>query len=86
MKLQFQPTRRQQQGMAVIVVVALLGILLVYVGANVRSLSGLGQELKLLERQHLQRWIARAITTSAPALQLPAATTNATHAARQLPR
>lgn len=46
---------RAQRGVAVIVVLALLAIILLYIGANARTLYFLGRELKLIERQQLQR-------------------------------
>lgn len=47
--------RQAQRGVAVIVVLALLAIILLYIGANARTLYYLGRELKLIERQQLQR-------------------------------
>lgn len=47
--------RRRESGMAVIVVLALVSILLLYVACNIRTLSNLGQELKLLERRQIRR-------------------------------
>jgi hypothetical protein len=64
------PTRRAaQRGVAVIVVLALLAIILLYVGANARTLYYLGRELRLIERQQLQR-LAQPLprTNSLPAI------------------
>ena len=47
--------RRAQRGVAVIVVLALLAIILLYIGANARTLYYLGRDLKLIERQQLRR-------------------------------
>ena len=47
--------RRGERGSAVIVVIALLAIVLLYLGANVRTLNSLGRELKLIERQQTRR-------------------------------
>jgi len=47
--------RRAQQGTAMIVVLALLALLLIYVLANIRTLSSLGRELKLLDQRQTQR-------------------------------
>jgi len=66
MRLLVHQPRRRQQGMAVIVVLALLGIMLLYVGANTRSLRDLGRELKLLERQQIKRLNSRTAFTNAP--------------------
>lgn len=46
---------RRQSGSAVIVVMALLAIILIYVAGNLRTLTNLGRELKLLERQQIHR-------------------------------
>jgi hypothetical protein len=47
--------RRGQNGSAMIVVLALLALLLIYVLANIRTLSSLGRELKLLDQRQTQR-------------------------------
>ncbi|MEI6392980.1 MAG: hypothetical protein WCT12_17980 [Verrucomicrobiota bacterium] len=47
--------RRREEGMAVIVVIAILAILLVYVAGNIRALYCLGAELRLVEKQQKQR-------------------------------
>jgi hypothetical protein len=49
------PPKRRQSGSAVVVVIALLAILLVYVAGNIRTLSNLARELRLLERQQIRR-------------------------------
>ena len=78
--------RRQQDGMAVIVVLALLAIILVYVAGNIRSLYCLGAELKLVERLQKQRLqaaaavaIARTNSTPQPAAGLPKPATTPNH-------
>lgn len=71
MNLSLSSTRRHEQGVAVIVVLALLAILLLYVTANVRSLRIMSQEIKLVEQRQLRHWSATAITPP------PAAATNA---------
>ena len=76
MKLLAHPHQRRQQGVAVIVVLALLSIMLLYVLANSRSLYDLGCELRLLEKQQIKRMNARMGNTNAPTAQLPAAGTN----------
>ena len=76
MKINAHGSRRRggQDGMAVIVVLALLAIMLIYIAANLRTLSSLGAELKLLEKQQMQLWRSKAAhvetvsTDSAPAL------------------
>jgi hypothetical protein len=71
-------SKRRQGGSAVIVVLALLAIILVFVGANLRSLSTLGRELKLIEQQQTRRLskvsvavppAGSVIETNAPAIQ-----------------
>ena len=59
-----------QRGVAVIVVLALLAIILLYVGANARTLYYLGREIKLIERQQIRR-LAKPLprTNSIPAIQ-----------------
>ena len=42
-----------------IVVIALLALVLVFIGANVRALDNLGRELRLVERQQKHRLEAR---------------------------
>ena len=59
-------SRRRQSGSAVIVVIALLAILLVYVAGNIRTLSNLGRELRLLERQQTRRLQGAALRTNLP--------------------
>lgn len=58
----FNPRARRrrpgEQGSAVIVVMALLVILLIYLAANVRTLSNLTRELRLVERQQTNRLAA----------------------------
>jgi len=44
-----------QRGVAVIVVLALLAIILLYISANARTLYYLDREIKLIERQQIQR-------------------------------
>ena len=65
---------RPQQGMAVIVVIALFAIMLLFLGITLKSLNYLRQDLKLIERQQLQRIHASAKATTETrtnALSLP---------------
>jgi hypothetical protein len=57
---------RRQSGSAVIVVMALLAIILIYVAGNLRTLTNLGRELKLLERQQIRRLQNASPRTNAP--------------------
>ena len=51
-----QPSsKRRQGGMAVIVMLALLSIMLVCIGASIRSLNRLNRELKLLNQRQTRR-------------------------------
>jgi hypothetical protein len=47
--------RGREQGIAVIVVLALVFLVLIYLLGNVRTFTSLGGELKLLERQQTRR-------------------------------
>jgi len=72
----FRGARPRQAGSAVIVVIGILAILLIYIGANLRTLHCLGRELRLVERQQLRRLAAECAppATNAPArLALPTA-------------
>jgi hypothetical protein len=57
---------RRQSGSAVIVVIALLAIILIYVAGNLRTLTHLGRELKLLERQQIRRIQGASPRTNSP--------------------
>lgn len=70
MRTQFLPQTivRRQQGTAVIIMLAILSIVLIYVGTNVRNLRRLDREIKLTEQRQLQRLEAHASPAPAPAL------------------
>lgn len=53
MKIALPKTNRS--GMATIIVLAILAIMLVYITANVRAISALHQELKLVEQRQMHR-------------------------------
>ncbi len=72
----FAPAYRQQ-GMAVIVVMALVSIILIYLASNIRTLYSLGRELKLVERQHIRR-----LQTFGPLTNAPNTASAATHVAQ----
>ncbi len=63
--------RARQSGMAVIVVLALLAIILVYIGANARALHQLGRELKLVEQQQIHRVALPQQKTNPPVALAP---------------
>jgi hypothetical protein len=50
-----QPARPSEGGFAVLVVLAFLAIMVVLVGANVRSVNWLRREVKLVEKQQVDR-------------------------------
>ena|SRR5258708_3375906 len=50
--------RRDERGMAVIVVLALVAIILIYLAANLKTLLTLDRELKLLETKQTHRLLA----------------------------
>ena len=49
---------RKQRGVAVIVVLAMLGIISLYIAANLRSLSQIKTEVKKVERHQLKQLAA----------------------------
>jgi len=55
MKIPVSSPQRRQNGVAIVVILALLSIMLLYITANVRSLHHLGRELRLLEQRQIQR-------------------------------
>ena len=66
--------RNGEEGMAVILVIALLAILLIYISAGVRTLNNLGRDVRLIEKQQIQRLQQAAGTTNRVAItNLPAA-------------
>ena len=72
--MKIQPTsKRRQGGMAVIVMLALLSIMLIWIGASMRSLNRLDRELKLLDQRQTRR-LAAMNTTNPPANNQPATT------------
>lgn len=56
--------RSRQDGSAVIVIMVLLAMMLIYVGANLKTLHALQRELKLIEIRQVQRVQARAVAPS----------------------
>jgi hypothetical protein len=58
--------RPRQQGMAVIVVIALLSIIFLYVMANARTLHYLKRDLRLVEQQQTNRLHSAASIPSRP--------------------
>ena len=66
--------RRSERGFLVIALLAIVSIMLIYVTANMRLLSNLRRELKLVEQAQIQR-LQRC---GAEPLPLPNTRTNAT--------
>jgi hypothetical protein len=56
--------RKGEEGMAVILVIALLVILLIYITAGVRTLNNLGRDVRLIEKQQVQRLQQAAARTN----------------------
>lgn len=50
---------RRQRGMAVIVVIALIGLVLILIAGNLRVLFNTGRELKLIEQRQVRRLATR---------------------------
>jgi hypothetical protein len=55
MKLRSYSTSPGEQGSAVIVIMVLLGLMLLYVGANLKTLHFMSRELKLIEKHQVRR-------------------------------
>ena len=51
----FTPRRHREDGIAVIVVMALIVLVLIFLMGNIRTFHALGRELKLLDRQQTRR-------------------------------
>jgi len=58
--------RRHESGSAVLVVIAIIAILLIYAGGNVRTLHLLKRDLQNVEQKQIQRVSRIAIQTNAP--------------------
>lgn len=59
--------KRRRDGSAVLIIMLLLGLMLIFVGANVKTLQSLRGELKLIERRQIQR-IQRVPAIAAPSV------------------
>jgi hypothetical protein len=69
--MKIKKSNREQDGMAVIVVIAFLSILLIFVAGNLRMLHLLRNDLKLIEQQQTNRLAVVGIVTNATALRNP---------------
>jgi hypothetical protein len=63
-RITFHYPRRREQGMAVIVVMALVAILLIYLAGNLRTLYSLSRELKLLDQKQTRRLASATVRTN----------------------
>lgn len=57
---------RNQDGMAVIAIIALVSIILIFVAGNLRMLHLLHNDLKLVEQQQTNRLAVTGISTNLP--------------------
>ena len=64
MKMLVPIASRRNRGSAVVVMIVLLGLMLVFVFANVKTLHFMKRELKLIETRQLQRLNARVLVTN----------------------
>ena len=65
--------RKSERGIAVIIVIAFVAILLVYLAANLMTLSRLSRELRLLEQKQTQRFSHERASTNAVQGAIPPA-------------
>lgn len=70
MKIRIQ-SRRCEQGMATVVMLSLLSIILIYLSINVRSISNLEREVKLVEQKQIKRLNVSAGATNAVVKAVP---------------
>ena len=70
--------RRQEEGMAVIMVMILVVIVLIYLASNIRTLHNLGRDLRMIEQQQTRRLaVAGQVTNTVATTNLaPAKTGN----------
>ena len=81
MKLTVRNVSRRNHGSAVVVMIVLLGLMLVFVLANLKTLHFMDRELKLIEKRQLQRLSTMALATNTS----PQALTNSTPSALSVP-
>ena len=67
MKIPRPPIRRNEDGMAVIVVISILSIILIFVAGNLRTLYLLRNDLRLIESQQTNRLAHLGPITNSPA-------------------
>lgn len=70
MNLRLQPNR-ERGFFATVIMVAILGLLLIYVAVNVKRLRQLDRELKLVEQRQAARLSGVAVSTNEPTALSP---------------
>lgn len=60
MKTNCYSSRNERHGVAVIVVLAIIGLVLVIVAANLRALNNLSRDMRLIEKKQIQQTEKRA--------------------------
>ena len=68
MRIPLQTNRRNRDGSAVIVVIAILSILLIFIAGNIRTLHLLRNDLRFIETQQTNRLATTVLTTTNAAL------------------
>jgi hypothetical protein len=81
MRIPVRIESRSSHGSAVIVMIVLLGLMLIFVFANLKTLHFMDRELKLIEKRQIQRLNAMVATTNSPTQTR----TNATPSAEPVP-
>ena len=81
MKVLMPIAARRNHGSAVVVMIVLLGLMLIFVFANVKTLHFMSRELKLIEKRQLQRLNATVPATD----HITQTRTNATPATEPVP-
>jgi type II secretory pathway component PulK len=57
-----------RDGVAIIVVLALLSLMLIYIAANARTLHHLARDLHLIDQRQTRHWAAQNLQTNSPAV------------------
>ena len=64
MKFPVRNPSRRNHGSAVVVMIVLLGLMLIFVLANLKTLHFMDRELKLIEKRQLQRLSTMVVATN----------------------
>jgi hypothetical protein len=83
MKISNSSSKRTEDGMAVIAVIAILSFILIFVAGNLRTLSLLRGDLRLVERQQTNRLAHIYLTTNSVPSAHPDGSAKALTPARQ---